>query len=565
VKSVAVTGGDPFFPSGSDVAVVFETGEPKEVFRSIRAALQLQGWPLVEKGESYVVSVSEDRSRSSFLKVIGGNVVVSNSAHQIEKLTLVAEKKEPALGQSEEYQFFRHRYAMNPEEDAYLFLSDATLRRWAGPRVRIGASRRNRAFAALAQLTGKLLLGESVENTYEDLLGEVGESEGVVSSKNYGSLSFIKPIAELEISEVTEQEKLGYERWRGGYEQGWSKFFDPIAIRLTLAEDSEEMDLTVLPLRGDSRYRQFLSLVGNATLSGKAIHVSPSVAFQYSMAIDHEGATFKMADGFLSSSLPGFKVNPLSWVGSSVSVMGEDSPDWKTLVETRAWFSFPVLLRVESKSSLKLALFLAGMKTALETSAPDLVRWETRKYGERSYVVMHGRSSGDEEDFMICYAALPSAWLVSLREDTLKRAIDWEKVSAPKKETDAQVFAQVSPKYLRWYGEAMMGEESWSERCKKQSWRALPILNEWRKRFEKEDPVAFHKKMYAADLFCPGGQGYRWNEEAKTMESVAFGFPAEPGRVEKPLSLLDRVELIMVSGDFKDDGLRLRVKLQQGK
>ena len=52
-----------------------------------------------------------------------------------------------------EYRFFRTRYPRGADgETALLILTDATIRRWCGPRWRIASSRRVRTAAALAEM-----------------------------------------------------------------------------------------------------------------------------------------------------------------------------------------------------------------------------------------------------------------------------------------------------------------------------------------------------------------------------------------------------------------------------
>ena len=71
---------------------------------------------------------------------------------------------------------------------------------------------------------------------------------------------FLTPIVELEFDKVTKREAEFYERWRQGYENNWSTFFDPIAIRFHASRDKLAADLTVMPLIDFSQYRELVAI-----------------------------------------------------------------------------------------------------------------------------------------------------------------------------------------------------------------------------------------------------------------------------------------------------------------
>ncbi|YCM43270.1 hypothetical protein V2O64_18360 [Verrucomicrobiaceae bacterium 227] len=565
VRSVAVTGGDPFFPTGSDLAVLFETDKVDFVFSSLETAVKAKAVAAgaTSVGEGDVVAfANESRSFSCFLGKLEGAVVVANSAEQLRRIQAVAAGKAHALGGTDEYRFFRHRYPVDADESAYVFISDVCLRRWAGPAVRIGASRRNRAMAALGMLTSRAIRGEELSQEFEPLLGKVHRSGEKVFSERYGSMGFLTPVSELAIERVSIREKEAYERWRRGYEGGWSKFFDPIAIRLHLKKEREELDLTILPLRVDSDYREMVNLVGDARLSQAASTVPGEAVFHFAMAIDTESEFFQEANVSLIEILPSLKINPLGWMGSSVSVTLGESLGWQAGANLDILEELPVLLRVEVESRIKLALFMTGVKGAIETSAPDLVSWETRMHAGRRYVAIVDGSDEDELGFSIYYAALPSALLVSLNEDMLKRALEGEGDLENEVKVDEQIFAETSPGFLSQVSEMADGQ-SLEMRRRSLSWSALPILNEWRKKQSAQDPVAFHEERFTTRITCPGGLGYRWNEKDLTMESVAYGHPGNYRDEAQPLKILEGFKTMETKASFEEGGLRLKLTLDQ--
>ncbi len=571
VKSVAITGGDPFFPLGSDVAVVFESGSPELLYQALLKGIALKaaaaGATAVETGsESSKAFRNADRSFSSHLIRIGDLVAVANSPKPLERLLAVREKKLPSLGATDEFRFFRNRYPLGGDEKAFVFLSDAAIRRWCGPELRIAASRRTRAVAALGELTSRAIAGEPLGDEFSPLLGDVAWKDERVISARYGSLNFITPASELEIVSATVPERDAYERWRDGYEQGWRRVFDPIAIRIGGDAKSLEFDLSLMPLTVGSDFREFVDLCGDAKLDAQSRIVSAGTLMHLAVALDTKSRLFHQFDPQLSEFLPDLKVNPLGWMTGMISLDLDDGLFWqadpRTMMESEVVSKSPVALRIGSNSRLKLALFMTAVKAASASAAPDAIRWETRKRGDRSYVVLSENGGDGPAAFHVCYATMPKALLVSLTEESLLLAMDREALNATDEKTDglpeaAQLMLDSSPAFLRRFGSFMKDAGPGSPR-QVESWKALPILNECRRMSPDRDPVELHGIRYGSDISCPGGKGYRWNAEAMTMESVAYGFPVAPR--DEPVKMIE-IENVRTGLVFQDGGLRATARM----
>lgn len=579
VKSVALTGSDPFFPTGTDLAVILESDKPQILYQLLHAALTTKAKSHSAKYSNTLHSnnckhagySTPDRAFSSHILCFGNTVVITNSLNQARRLLQVHSSKIPSLGDSDEYRFFRHRYPLTDKKAGYIFLSDACIRRWCGPRLRIAASRRNRAIAALQHLTSKQLNAEELGEDYRSLLGTVVSADDVVHSTELGSLPFMLPIAELDISHVTQAEKDAYEQWREGYESGWQNVFDPIAVSFDLTDDACQLDLSVLPLSINSEYREFIEIVGQGRLSLPSQLSHPESVMMFSCVLDKETDVFRKFAQQMTSMMPNLKVNPLAWMAGSVSIYADQSSFWKLLphasnlssIDTSFLRDLHCAIRLESESSIKLALFLTALKGLSNSAAPDSFLWQTKKHGKRSYVAV---SSDDNDlDFTIYYATTPTALLISLNENMLKRAIDRE-ISLSKKD-----IAKTSNTHLflegfasRFLAVSALDGLSLEASRKQQSWRAIPILNQWKRNFPDADPLDFHRQHFGEDIFCPGGQGYRWNTAEMTMESVVYGHPASLDSLPpKSKHLLTRLNYMTSSLVFEDGGLRLKLKLQK--
>ncbi|MGJ8655332.1 MAG: hypothetical protein ACSHX6_02690 [Akkermansiaceae bacterium] len=552
VKSVAVTGYDPFFPTGTDVAVLLESDNPGLLFKMLDGL---------------------NKSQDKELALVGDVVVVANSKAQLDRIREVHAGKVASLGSLDEYKFFRHRYPVAEKRSGFVFLSDGCIRRWGGPRMRIAASRRTKSVAALSGLTARSIsegkVGE-LSMDQEFLLGEVSVKDGVVVSEKMGSLHFMTPSIEMVMDKVTKTEADAYAEWKRGYEDGWSKVFDPIGFSFDLDEKTKELDLTVMPLTVNNEYDDFIELVGKAVLSREARFAEDEHVITASLAIDKEGETLFGVNRSLSGLMQDLKVEPLSWLGSSVTVFAEKDESWRKFGSDEWSFDehfmkAPIGLRVEHTSQIKLAAFLLAVKSTVAQAAPDAVKWDTRKHGEVTYAVVSSEEDlGLDDEVKLYYVITKNTLTFTLREDVIKREIDRQKLERKLALTPIQESADHF--YLKASGQMLMALSSvdgasFSERRREQSYRAIAVLNEWKRRFDAADPVGAHFTKFGEDVFCPGGKGYVWNAEGMTMESVVYGYPAKPKKVEDDGLLMGLFGEVESSMKFENDGLRVRLKV----
>jgi hypothetical protein len=590
IKSVAVTGSDPYFPTGTDVALVFEPVDAQALRQVLLAQVRLTaGTAPAASGDTegvhYEGAATPDRAICSYVAAIGDAVVVTNSLAQLRRLGAVHAGSAPAISTLPEYRFFRTRYARGEGgETALVFLSDATIRRWCGPEWRIGASRRLRAAAILADTTAAHVedLGRgsserrpAAPDTPMRTIGQVTLSPERVSSSVYGTLAFMTPIAELGITEVAPDEAAAYKRWRDGYQQNWRWAFDPIAARLTLDAERAAMDLSVVPLILGTDYRTWLSFAEGASIAPGA--GDPHDAMVHGVvAINAQSRAIKELSGMASMMAPQVQVEPLAWLGQSVAVYLDPDPFWAEVLASkdprfmdREAYRLPVAVHAEVASAMKLAAFLTAARSFVEQSAPDITTWETRQHGEQAYVRVGvtpgepGEAPENADKLAVYYAATPKALIVSLREDVLQRALDRQ----AKRKTE-------QPATQPWLGSSMAlrfnqeglgllrGPGGPSDHEQDRAWMNLPILNEWKRLFPDQDPVVVHERLWGVRLVSPGGGTYAWNEASQTMESSVYGSPADPKAGPEGANPLGPVRGGDLGVTFEDKGLRARAVLQ---
>ena len=610
IRGVAMTGSDPYLKTGSDVAVLFDCVQPAMVFANTAAnqasaaaetAAAAEGRGVVSKGEAegvaYQACVSEDDSLRSYVAIIGDVVVVTNSPVQLKAIARTIAKKAQALDAEPEYKFFRDRYPLgDAAETALLVLPDAAIRRWCSPAWRIADSRRVRAAALLSEWQAEqldaLATGAAKPGPLEsDLKAPAGDeavlTKGGARLKKGGGLKFQTPIAENLPAVATKSEADAYESWRRGYESNFRQFFDPIAIRFSIRPDRIAADATVMPLIGNSDYAEMSEIYRGPEILPASGDRHPGTLLHAAYSVNVKAKPFM----FIRATLAGMvtqalRADPLAWFGGRAFLYADDSPFWADLakadrkeVEDGTFFEknarrIPLALQMEVASPLHMAGFLAAIRAYVETSAPGIVQWENRTRGNRTYVrvaAMEPREPGGpkpEADpkpkLEIFYATLPKAWILTLSEDVLTRALD---------RADKPPAADPAP--FQWLGKhnniqisrngldaaLALARDPFRELMQERSWGNLPILNELKRRHPGKDPVALYEEIWKAKPVCPGGGAYAWNEAWKTMESTVYGHPGQPKDGPDRPAIVEPLQSGNFGLTFEDDGLRASFEL----
>lgn len=466
VSSVAITGGDPYFATGTDVAVLFETRQPSVLASLLQAKVRLeaaeikdakqQGWTV--EGLKYWGISSPDRRVCSYIAELENAVVVTNSLAQLQRLAAVIAGKQPAMSSLPEYAFFRQRYQLgDASESALLFISDATIRRWCGPRWRIASSRRTRDAAVLTQMqaasldflvTGKgLKLGSLVSDLPTSQQADLQLTTDGVMSPSLGRLDFLTPISELTFDSVTTSERDAYQRWRDNYQNNWNAAFDPIALRIGSDEKRLTADLSIMPLIVRSEYRTYLQVATGVKLTAESGDPHDTIA-HFVLALNRESEPIQQLNrllaGFLSGNRPaglgGDRVfDPLGWLGTSMAVYADRDPYWQELLKLNPQerglklqqdgFRLPIGVRFEVRDPLKLALFLTTLRGFIQQAAPGITKWDNPTHRDQAYVKIspaRPRAIGTDEldNAALYYAIIGDGLLFSPNEGVIQRAID---------------------------------------------------------------------------------------------------------------------------------------------
>jgi hypothetical protein len=625
VGGVAFTGSDPYLPAGTDVAILFESRNSAVLKAHIAAqqAAAVRSEPGCKSvvgscgNVKYTGAVSPDRAVCSYLAEIGNVLVVTNSLTQLKRLVDTSAGRSESLAALPEYRFFRNRYPLGKDQTGLLIVTDKTIRRWCSAKWRIASSRRTRAAAILSHYQAEFM-NQLVNGTVEphDIrtilqvadLGTLRVTKTGMTSSTYGTLDFQTPIAELDFTKVTKSEAATFERWRQGYQQNWSQFFDPIAVAFSIRDDRLVADLTAMPLIDSSNYREFIEIAAGATLKSTAGDPHADSLLHWALAINTKSERLKWANNFLEGPV---KVSLLGWLGESISVYADPDPFWAELaaaVKAREsapssddqlgiFFEanlhrLPVAITAEVRDSLKLTLFLSGLRAFIEQTAPGLVNWKSSEYHGQHYVTITATESGRSTipfaaKLAIHYAATPRLLIVTLNEDLLKRALDRQAAAASADDAKGSATKPVSAAHAGksagdgprpWLGTSMalqvdrhaiellervFGRREFQALMQSRAWSNIAILNEWKRLYPDRDPMTIHQTFWQTSLICPGGGKYVWNKEFQTMESTVYGHPGQPKIGPTLPQPLKNVRWLDFGMTFENRGLRAKAEIRR--
>jgi hypothetical protein len=571
IAEVAMTGSDPFLRTGADVGILL-LGKPggADAIEAAWKTYALAQDDLIEerRGDLTILHVTTaDRAVHAFLVRRGDVVLISNSRIQVAAFAQVLDGGRKTLRDEAEYRYFRTRYEKGGDETALVVIPDAAIRNWCSPRSRIAASRRARAMADLLERRCVAI---------DDLAAGRAQTLAVPVDEIYGTLSHPTPLAEIPITRVSTAEYNAYSRFRDSYERGFVDFFDPIAARLRVTASEVEIDLTIIPLILDTELREIRDVVGDEKLASGAGRPHDEAVAQLVVAIDPKAAPLRDAAEFLSV-LDERRTDALGWVGRWLTIYFDADPFLDEMAQAEVpedlalddYMRLPLAVELAVADPLRAGIFLTSLRLFGEQTVPGLFRFETREHLGKGYVRVTVDPSGYADlpivrNPELFYAIDPGRLILALNESMVQRAL------AP---TSEVAVAAQAP----WLGEsaalrideraitllsALLGD-GYFDAMRGRAFRALPILEEWRRLFPDRDPVAFHEEAFHERLLTEDA-GYRFDAARDTMTTDRFGDPAAPKASdprERRVGVLAGWKRLDLGLGFEHGGARARLKL----
>jgi hypothetical protein len=301
-ESAALVGSDLYWGEGSDVTVLFEPSDKKHLLATLDALVERTTKPFggeVQVTHTTYRDVTIDgwrtprREISAYRAEVGGAVVCSNSPAAIRRVIDAHAGKLASLGDSLDFRYMRTVFQRDAkQEDGFVFLSDAFIRRLVNAPTRVKAMRRQQARAMLALAShAALFAGYETGKLPADtaaLLRDSGLEASALTvpdgrpvawdgkrkqamSEVYGTLEHGTPLVELSIDKVTASEREAFEAFHGDYMRLWRRFFDPVGIRFGLQPGETKVEVFILPLIESQEYRIFREITTDRRSPEKAL------------------------------------------------------------------------------------------------------------------------------------------------------------------------------------------------------------------------------------------------------------------------------------------------------
>lgn len=279
VADMAFSGSDPFLKEGTAFTVLFSLKD-RERFQK---QLEKQYSEATANGAArskFTIDglhgsavVSPDRRISSYALVVGKVAIVSTSKEALERIVAVQAKRLPSLAQADDFRYMRTIFAQSAaEEDIFIYLSDAHIRNLVGPRAKIGEARRMRCAGNMA-LIANARLWFKIENQREPTMAELVDGgylgktppscpdhgsygidkNGEVYCSLHNRPGLLTPVAEVPLEQATTVEAAQYRAFVENYNRYWTRFFDPIGIRVKMGRNIR-VQTCILPLIENSWY-----------------------------------------------------------------------------------------------------------------------------------------------------------------------------------------------------------------------------------------------------------------------------------------------------------------------
>lgn len=537
IKSIAITGGDPYSELGTDIGVVVEFKNEKSaeafsdfLFGQFPNQSQIKAIDGIENS-NFVQS--PDRSVSLHSHRNGNILWLSNSNYQIRYLKKCASRTVVAISTLDGYRFFRQRYPIEEGESAFVFMSDAAIRRWCSPKWRIGQSRRVRASAelsmqhaehlteAVSMKPGQTRALSTQNQQLRNLLGKRTLSNNGIHSDKFGTVGFVTPISEMAVEKVTESEKNSYERWRNNYQRNWSNAFDPIAIQVKMTPKTISTDISVVPLILSSQFRTFREGKPFSIAAGDR-HVDSLLHVIFALG----------PDDFLWNYYKGLKTvelfiddHPTFWRD-----FDEDQDAEKYFIKNFNHFPFAIEVDFDKPESMKNFLALVRGLTQQQLVEESKQTFKEIEYERRRFEF--GPNEIEEFDLFIC--EYESKLFVSLSEQTMKNIISriksredgTFKKDEPRHWLGQNLAIQTNAKFYK--AIEVLWRQYYQSELRDQTWRNFPILQEWKREFPDQDPFEFHQKYWHQKMLCAGGGDLLWDKKTNSPKSTVFGNPRTP-------------------------------------
>jgi hypothetical protein len=477
VEDLGVAGSDPYIHEGSDVTLIFRLKSPLLFRAALLKALASHGAAhggtqsssFTHEGVTVDVARSPDGRVRQHHAIVGQLELVSNSPNAIKRVISTILGKAPSLADEPDFRYMLARDAEVPAE-VLAFMGDRFVANVVGPAQKIAEARRQVALnelmaAPIAALLFGWVHGKSPSDKNElvrsgllapgELLhqggGRVEWAPGTAPRSAWGTPAALEPLIDLPaVSKVSVAERDSYGEFARGYQQYWSQYIDPIALRLSSARrgDSRGLhaELRVLPLVPADEAARF-DLGGDGRVAPNELLAGARL----SLGIGAQAPLRRELSGWLAwASSRGPNIQ-LDWLGdfamlgvadraellaaarfsrqtrdlpierpASTEELGRDQAPQD---ELDVLSGLPLYAVVGLRSRMAAAVALAAVRQLVESVAPGAVQWAPfAAYRQVEVVRVVGRDEG--RDVALYYAMVGNALVITLNRSVMRSLID---------------------------------------------------------------------------------------------------------------------------------------------
>jgi hypothetical protein len=310
VKELAVIGADPYFREGTAVCAILVPSDAGALRKALdeswaAVASSVPGAVEVASEKGFRGLVSPDRSVNAWLAGSGDVVVLCSSLALAKEVLAAKDGRAPSLARSDDFRYMRTILPAGPDEDAFLFLSDAHVRHLVGPRAKLGERRRlictsgmqsiqhaadlyrmelRKSPAGIDELTSAGFLPKEGLACPDHGKHTLDPKTLTVSCSVHGRIGSLVPVDEVPLDKVTVAEMEEYQRFVADYHTYWRQYFDPVGVRLGL-KDGLTIDTIILPLIDNSVYNGLKEVTDGATAPVGAYVVPKKTIFHAQVAL----------------------------------------------------------------------------------------------------------------------------------------------------------------------------------------------------------------------------------------------------------------------------------------
>jgi len=622
IGEIAITGGDPFMREGSDVALIIQVKNRRVCDAMMtdyangvaKANRDAKAYESKYGGISIRSIVTPDRRISSHSAYLGDYKVYSNSMDTLQLIIDTHAKRRKSMAENLDLKYMRTIFpGAAAAEDGFIYLSDSFIRKLLSARWKIEAQRRiicqnhlrmisnaetmyrmeMRRKPSIETLVEEKYLSEKTTRCPDGGTYSLDES-GRAFCTVHNCLQYCTPISSIALEKAAEVEANDYRQFVMRYSRYWSRFFDPIGIRLRIG-DRIEAETCILPLIENSIYNQLREIIGGepVELDSKVLTEGTIVSIASKLGI----ASRKLDEvqreilDEISPTLPGIS----ECFGESVSLNFYDSDVLFTFAqEGMGMFGGWMDLEEQIIFGLIASSINLPVYTVVELKDEDLTRTLIREMVRviQRQSVVQGRGEFGVEPysagqykaheintltlnlfvvkFRLHYAIVSGRLIVSTKRYVLEKVLD----SLDRKQPDAEggdianLQVDIHPRAFDRLRPVM--RLGWQERMRDACLKNLEpvrVLVECHGATE-QTLNATSRQVEGVTLRCPSGGAYKHDRERDIVYCTVHGNcnharqPRQAIDSEGLLKFLGRITDFSVQFRFTEEGIMTKVALE---